>query len=93
MLCNPITSKDELNNYYDMIDDLIKIPNLLVELENSLKKISDIERHQRKLQLCLIKPNEFVNLFRSYLEIVSIYTLIIKSKTSFIKVISFLVQK
>ena len=77
MLCNPITSSEVLNEYYSMTNDLISDQNLLKDLMEQLKKIPDMERYQRKLQLRLIKPHEFVILFRGYIQIVKIYTQIL----------------
>lgn len=86
MLCNPITNTTILNEWYDMIHDMIS-SDLLKEIETSLKLIPDIERYQRKLQLKMIKPNEFSKLFRAYIEIVKLYTLILQSNTTLSKLL------
>lgn len=87
MLCNPITNSTDINEYYIMIDDLLENRTLLNEIEDNLKKIPDMERYQRKLQLKLIKPNEFVTLFRGYLQIVTLYTMILNTNTSIKKLL------
>ena len=82
ILTNPITDINIINTYYDMTDDLIKNKDLFKTVEESLKHIPDIERYQRKLQLGIIKPYEFVILFRGYIEVVNMYTNILKSDTT-----------
>ena len=80
MLANPITNIKTLNEIYDMTDELISNQTLLTTLRTNLKTIPDIERYQRKLYLRLIKPNEFVILFKSYISIISIYTSLSENK-------------
>lgn len=89
MLLNPITNIEKLEKFYNMNDEMMTITHnnklLLDYIEQYLKKIPDIERLQRKLELQLIKPNEFVMLIKSYITIVDIYTLIISCNTRFLK--------
>jgi DNA mismatch repair ATPase MutS len=82
MLTNPITDPDKLNQYYDMTNDLVCDDGLRNSIIGSLKCIPDMERYQRKLELKIIKPHEFVTLFKAYIEIVKIYTKILNSKTN-----------
>lgn len=82
MLCNPITNPTAITEFYDMTHDLINNHDLLTDITEHLKKIPDMERYQRKLQLQLIKPQEFVTLFRGYLQIVDLYTVISKADTT-----------
>ena len=89
MLCNPITNPDSINEYYDMAQSLIDNRGLLKSIEDHLKKIPDLERYQRKLQLCLIKPNELVTLFKAYIQIVKLYTLILSSEETPLKKLLF----
>lgn len=85
MLTNPITiidsSDNKLQRYYDMTEDLINNDHVRQDLESLLKEIPDLERYQRKLQLRIIMPNEFVTLFRAYTVIVKLYTCIYNSGT------------
>ncbi|GAG86910.1 unnamed protein product, partial [marine sediment metagenome] len=81
-LCNPITDIKLLNETYDMTEDLILNRSLLNDITLFLKEIPDLERYQRKLYLRIIKPNEFVTLFKSYLTIVKIYTKLYESNLS-----------
>ena len=81
MLCNPLTRVDDINRYYSMISDMIEI-KLIEPMDEHLKKIPDLERYQRKLQLKIIKPNELANLFRGYIEIVNIYSKIVSLDTN-----------
>ncbi len=81
ILCNPITNPITINEYYDMVQSMIDGADLLKGTEEHLKKIPDLERYQRKLQLGIIKPNEFVTLFRAYVQIVKLYTLIMGKET------------
>lgn len=81
MLSNPITNPNLITEYYNMTEDLVNNSTLLSSIEDLLKKIPDIERYQRKLQLRIIQPREFVILFRAYISIVKLYTLILQSET------------
>jgi len=87
MLCNPITNPDTIKQYYDMVEDLLNNQDLLVNITDHLKKIPDMERYQRKLQLQLIKPQEFVTLFRGYVQIVNLYTVISKQNITLKKLL------
>ena len=87
ILTNPITDIPTINSYYNMTQDLIDNKDILGYIESSLKKVPDMERYQRKLQLGIIKPHEFVILFRGYVEVVNIYTKILSSKTSLRKIL------
>nr|QBK91621.1 MAG: DNA mismatch repair ATPase [Pithovirus LCPAC302] len=86
MICNPITDPIKINQYYNMIEDILN-SGICKQLDDSLRKICDLERYQRKLRLKIIKPNEFVTLFRSYIEIVKLYTLILSNKTTLNKIL------
>jgi DNA mismatch repair protein MutS len=87
MLCNPITNPIQINEYYDMTQIMIDKPDLLKTIEDHLKKVPDLDRYQRKLQLGVIKPNEFVTLFRGYINIVNLYTIILQSNTDLSKLL------
>jgi DNA mismatch repair protein MutS len=87
MLCNPITNPTQINEYYDMTQIMIDNPELLQSIEDHLKKVPDLDRYQRKLQLGVIKPNEFVTLFRGYINIVNLYTIILQSNTDLSKIL------
>ena len=80
-LTNPLTDSSVLNERYEMIAFLVDNPELIKQLEELLKKIPDLDRYQRKLQLGLIKPNEFSTLFKAYISIVSLYRLILQGET------------
>jgi len=73
MLSHPITDIKILNETYNMTESLMKNEDILGTLSNFLKEIPDLERYHRKLILKLIKPNEFVTLFKSYNNLIYIY--------------------
>jgi len=75
-LLNPITDGSELENVYQMTDDLIKNLELNQNLDHCLKQLPDIERLQRKVQIGAIKPQELVALFNGYQMFERIYRLL-----------------
>lgn len=75
-LLNPITDVERLELYYAMTDELFHDTKLLNTIESILKKIPDIERLHRKVQMGVIKPREFVSLFRTYQSIRELYVLL-----------------
>jgi DNA mismatch repair protein MutS len=72
-LLNPITDTVKLESIYAMTDEMIHDEELLQFVNSSLKKIPDIEKYQRKIQIGLIRPKEFVTLFKGYQVIQQIY--------------------
>lgn len=75
-ILNPITDASQLNKYYDMTDELINNKPLLDCIHLNLQRIPDIERLQRKIQLNIIKPREFILLFNSYKSITNLVNII-----------------
>lgn len=75
-LLNPITDPDKLESFYAMTEELVKDPSLLQEIKQSLRRIPDIEKLQRKIEIGIITPKEFVSLFRAYVQIQEIYRLL-----------------
>ena len=69
-LLNPIIDKDILNARYELIDILNQesYDNLEI-LDNNLKKITDIEKLDRKLGMNMLQPCELLNLYNSLLSI------------------------
>lgn len=80
LLQNPMLRANEIQVYYDMVEDMlsIKIENepLWLVLDRHLKELPDIARLHRKLEIKLITPKELAILYRAYLKIIQIYTLI-----------------
>lgn len=72
-LLNPSTDHVQLESLYAMTDELVKDERLLNKLDIMLKRMPDIERYQRKVQIGLIKPKELVTLFNGYLQLQEIY--------------------
>lgn len=72
-LLNPITDPVRLESIYAMTDEMIQDDELLKYINAYLKKLPDIEKYQRKIQIGLIKPKEFVTLFKGYNTIQQIY--------------------
>lgn len=79
-LLTPLTSPDEIEASYKMIEELLTYPDILNQLDLQLKRFPDLERLQRKLTLGVIKPGELATLFRGYLQLVDITTLLISSQ-------------
>lgn len=72
-LLNPITDSQRLELLYAMTDELLQDEQLLKSIDSSLKRIPDLEKYQRKIQIGLIRPKEFVTLFRGYVTVQQIY--------------------
>lgn len=85
-LLNPILDVKELNQYYDMVEELITTYNdvrtssLLIEFEKCLKKCGDLDKLHKKLSSKKILPTEFVKLYNTYIEILNICNLIYQSE-------------
>lgn len=75
-LLNPITNVKKLESLYAMTNEFVNDDTLLKMMDTALRKIPDIEKFQRKIQVGLIRPKEFVNLFRAYLSIQEIYLML-----------------
>lgn len=82
ILLHPLTSPEKLEHYYAMIGEFVTLAeatkerNLLTNIDIILKRIPDIERYQRRLAIHIIRPNEFVTLFRSYFSVVELFQLL-----------------
>jgi DNA mismatch repair protein MutS len=81
LLQNPMLKPDEINIFYNMINEMYLIVGdgkdpLWFVLSRQLKELPDIGRIQRKLELKLITPRELAILYRAYLKIVDIYVII-----------------
>lgn len=72
-LLNPITDPIEIGSRYDMTDELLNHPDLSQKIDLLLKRLPDIEKLQRKSQIGLLRPKEFVMLFNGYFTVQSIY--------------------
>lgn len=81
-LFNPITNVDQLNWSYNMISEMIKTrvsnehepsKSLVEIIGTDLKGLPDLERYQRKLTLGVIRPKEFVILYRAYVKVTQLY--------------------
>jgi DNA mismatch repair protein MutS len=75
-LLNPITDCEKLESIYAMTDELMHDEELLKFVDSSLRRIPDLEKYQRKIQIGLIRPKEFVNLFRGYDIIQQLYIIL-----------------
>jgi DNA mismatch repair protein MutS len=64
-LLSPFTDPKELIQRYDQIENMM-VNDYYLELEEYLDNIRDIERLQRKMALCIIKPMEIPSLVLSY---------------------------
>ena len=75
-LSSPTTDVSVLRERYERIETLVENEELRNKLIELFKKFPDIERHQRKLALKIIKPKEFTVLFTTYSKIALIYKLL-----------------
>jgi DNA mismatch repair protein MutS len=81
-LQNPMVNPNQIKIYYDMVEEMFqniddeKTP-LWLKISQQLKKISDITRLQRKLNIKIISPSELTSLFKSYLIIIEIHNIIL----------------
>lgn len=72
LLQNPMVNPDEINSYYNMVDEMLK-GELIHIMDNKLRELPDIERLQRKLEIKSINPRELSLLYRGYIKIIDIY--------------------
>jgi DNA mismatch repair protein MutS len=79
---NPLIRSNELNDSYDLIDEMIKgvglnesnksVP-LILAIEQDLRGLPDLGRYQRKLFIGDITPKELVILYLSYVKVTQLY--------------------
>jgi len=84
-LVAPMTDPVELNKIYDVVDFLIK-RGFYLNLEENLRYISDIERLERKMEISMLSPCDFVNFARSFVRATALFS-DIKSKNYLTKYI------
>jgi DNA mismatch repair protein MutS len=75
-LLSPLIKIDELNNIYDVTDEIITL-KLHKIIDKYMVNVKDIERLQRKMELQIIKPYELCMFIESY---ENIYDLILEIK-------------
>ena len=78
-LASPLISHIELKNIYDHTAELVE-NHFYKDVENSLTCITDIERTERKMSLCILilHPFDFVYFIDSCKEVIKIYNLLTK---------------
>ena len=82
LLQNPMLDLEEIQFYYDMVDEMFTMVDkdpLWLLLDKSLRELPDIGRLQRKLELKLITPKELSMLYTAYIKIINIYCLILNN--------------
>lgn len=84
-IISPLISKKQINKRYDIIEYFLKNENIVSNISKSLKKISDFERHQKKLSLNLIKPKELLSLINNYTHIDDILNILLEINDKKIK--------
>lgn len=84
-LLNPITDPVELERYYSMTEELLSDKTLLQKVTDNLRRLPDMERLHRKIQIGVIKPRELVTLFKGYSGMIEIYRLIWSSEKTALK--------
>lgn len=89
LLLNPLLLKDHIQQYYDMVEELLvrhsDNSRLQPILEKSLRQLPDIGRLQRKLSLNIITPRELSALYRGYLKVIDLYCAIVRYPSDNIK--------
>ena len=83
-ISHPLTDKDILELRYTITEGFID-NNFYKQIEEYLKRISDIERFHRKIGLCMVQPADFVGLDISYENIIKIIDTFKVSKNTNIK--------
>ena len=92
-LIHPQIDIDELNFRHDTIEDILKINNLLISLENQLDSFADLERIMGKIVNYKISPRELIQLKYSLKKIKEIKQLIdLKSSKNLKKINSSLLD-
>lgn len=85
LLQNPMSDPNDIQVYYDMVDEMLsqKIGDdpLWLSLERQLKELPDIARLQRKLLIKLITPKELAVLYKAYVKIIDIYITILRTNS------------
>lgn len=83
MLQNPMQRGDEINTYYQMVEEMLQArpgaEPLWLQLERLLHELPDLGRLQRKLEIKIITPREFAHLYKGYLKITQIYVTILNA--------------
>jgi DNA mismatch repair protein MutS len=79
-LLSPLIDSTELNETYDLIDNMIK-KDFYKQVENYLENIRDIERLERKIKLQILRPFEIYHFVNSYENIYDLINIISKGKS------------
>lgn len=77
-LMNPITSVEELEKRYHLIEHMIEADYVEI-IKHGLKDMMDIERMHRKMELGMIHPHEFGTLHESYEKVDSILRYLVEN--------------
>lgn len=77
-LCNPITSKEKLENTYNIISNIKD--KYLDEIETKILGIVDVERLYRRINIGSIHPHELNEFVKSYKKIQQLFNFIQKKK-------------
>ena len=72
-LLSPITDPDSIERTHNAVQELVEDAELLHRTDELLKRLPDIERLHRKLEIRRITPRELVSLIKSHLIIQEIY--------------------
>lgn len=65
IICNPITNENELNDIYNITENILNKKKLVEETRQKLLEISDLEKIFRKLILMKITPTDLVKISKS----------------------------
>jgi len=84
-ILKPLQKKDEIEARLDMIDEFLKAPVLLDKVQNHLKYVSDLDAILNRLALNRSWPKDLLNLKKSLVEIMEVFTLIEKEGSEKLK--------
>lgn len=84
-ILKPLQKKDEIEARLDMIDEFLKAPVLLDKVQNHLKYVSDLDAILNRLALNRSWPKDLLNLKKSLIEILEVFTLIEKEGSEKLK--------
>ncbi|MGI5826681.1 MAG: DNA mismatch repair protein MutS, partial [Patescibacteria group bacterium] len=92
-LAKPLTIPEHITQRYDMVEVLIKKPNLHQEIREALKEIPDIERLISRLSVGIGNSRDFISLKLALRQVIIIKELVNQIDTSLAKTLSGQISK
>lgn len=85
LLQNPLLDPKEIRTYYDMVDEMLVVPEkqepLWTILDRQLRELPDVGRLQRKLQIKLLTPKDLAVLYSAYIKIINMYITVSQTRS------------